>query len=128
MFDKTNPIQSLFHIEEFTFPSKLRKELFAIASMFPLFLHKHLDCADEKEQSSTKDIYELIEKELIRAKEIHPNYPLDRFVQFAIMQEEAGKVAKAVNDFHFGKGSLEDVKTELIQTAAMCVRMLETIK
>ena len=75
-----------------------------------------------------EEIYISIESELIRAKEIHPNYPVDRFLQFTIMQEEAGEVAKAVNDFHFGKGSLEDVKTELIQTAAMCVRMLETIK
>ena len=85
--------------------------------------------SDKEYYLTTKeDIYELIKEELSRAKKIHPNYPVDRFVQFTIMQEEAGEVAKAVNDFHFGKGSLEDVKTELIQTAAMCVRMLETIK
>ena len=90
-----------------------------------------LTAVSDKEYYLTnkEDIYELIKEELSRAKKIHPNYPVDRFIQFTIMQEEAGEVAKAVYDYyHENKGSLEDIKTELIQTAAMCVRMLETIK
>ena len=65
-----------------------------------------------------------IEKELISAERKHPNYPTDMFKQIAIMNEEAGEATKAVLHYHFEHGSLDDVKNELIQTAAMCVRML----
>lgn len=69
--------------------------------------------------------YFSIEVELQRAKEIHPNWPDDLYVQLAVMHEEAGEVAKAILDFSFHKGPAEDIKKELIQTAAMCMRMLE---
>ena len=74
-----------------------------------------------------KNIVDKIKAELERAKKLHPNYPTDIFKQLAIMQEEAGEVTKAVYD-NWAKGTpIEDVETELIQTAAMCVRMLESI-
>ena len=69
-----------------------------------------------------------IATELERAKKKHPNWPADIFQQLAIMQEEAGEVTKAVLDYHFEKKSISDVKCELIQTAAMCVRMLENLR
>lgn len=68
-----------------------------------------------------------IATELERAKKLHPNYPTDIYHQLAIMQEEAGEVAKAVLDYKCNKASLNDVREELIQTAAMCVRMLENL-
>jgi NTP pyrophosphatase (non-canonical NTP hydrolase) len=68
-----------------------------------------------------------IATELERAKKKHPNWPTDIFQQLAIMQEEAGEVTKAVLDYHFEKKSISDVREELIQTAAMCVRMLENL-
>lgn len=71
--------------------------------------------------------YAEIESELQRATKKHPNYPTDMFQQLAIMQEEAGEVTKAVLDHHFEKGTLEHVREELIQTAAMCVRMLQNL-
>jgi len=71
--------------------------------------------------------YSLIENELDRAEEQHPNFPEDIFEQLAIMTEEAGEVAKAVLKYKQEKRPLQDVKDELIQTAAMCVRMLEAI-
>lgn len=71
--------------------------------------------------------YSDIEAELNRAKKLHPNYPTDIYHQLAIMQEEAGEVAKAVLDYKSNKASLNDVREELIQTAAMCVRMLENL-
>lgn len=73
------------------------------------------------------ETYKLIQSELERAKTKHPNFPNDIFQKLAIMQEEVGEVAKAVNEYHFSGGSLQDVKDELIQTAAMCVRMLESL-
>ena len=68
-----------------------------------------------------------IDSELKRAKTKHPDYPTDLFRQLAIMQEESGEVTKAVLHYHYESGSIDDVKKELIQTAAMCMRMLEHI-
>lgn len=68
--------------------------------------------------------YLSIETELKRAEKKHPLFPTDMFRQLAIMQEEAGEVTKAVLHYHYEDGSLQDVKDELIQTAAMCMRML----
>jgi len=69
-----------------------------------------------------------IDDEINRATIKHPDFPEDMFHQLAIMQEEAGEVTKAVLDFHYHGGGIEDVKAELIQTAAMCVRMLLNLK
>jgi NTP pyrophosphatase (non-canonical NTP hydrolase) len=74
------------------------------------------------------NIYSEIEFELDYAKKKHPNYPTDIFKQLAIMQEEAGEVTMAVNDFSSGDCTIEHVREELIQTAAMCVRMIENLK
>ena len=71
--------------------------------------------------------YDRIDVELRRAEKKHPNYPTDMFRQVAIMNEEAGEVTKAVLHYHYENGSLQDVKDELIQTAAMCMRMLNAI-
>lgn len=71
--------------------------------------------------------YAIIEAELQRAKEKHPDYPKDMFRQLAILQEEAGEVTKAVLDYHYENDNLDHVKVEIIQTAAMCMRMLENL-
>lgn len=68
-------------------------------------------------------VYALINAELIRAQSKHPIFPEEVFQQLAIMQEEAGEVTKAVLEYHFEDGTLEHIREELIQTAAMCVRM-----
>ena len=73
-------------------------------------------------------IYNEIDAELKFAKTKHPDFPTDMFQQLAIMQEEAGEVTKAVLHYHFEYAHLTDVKNELIQTAAMCIRMLENLK
>ncbi len=74
------------------------------------------------------DKYVEIDLELLRAKRKHPKFPEDMFHQLAIMQEEAGEVTKAVLQYKYEGGSFEDIKSELIQTAAMCMRMLENLK
>ena len=73
-------------------------------------------------------IYNPIDAELKRAEKMHPDYPNDMFRQLAIMQEEAGEVTKAVLDYCYAEGTLAQVKEELIQTAAMCMRMLKNLK
>ena len=69
--------------------------------------------------------YSVIDRELVKAEKKHPDYPEDMFRQVAIMNEEAGEVTKAVLHYHYEDGSIEDVRTELRQTAAMCMRMLK---
>lgn len=71
--------------------------------------------------------YNEVDTELKRAKKKHPNYPKDMFRQLAILTEESGEVSKAVLHYHYENGSIDDVKQELIQTAAMCMRMLENL-
>jgi len=71
--------------------------------------------------------YNIIDAELKIAEKKHPNFPTDIFHQLAIMQEEAGEVTQAVLHFHYEKGTLEHVKEELVQTAAMCMRMLQNL-
>jgi NTP pyrophosphatase (non-canonical NTP hydrolase) len=71
--------------------------------------------------------YAPIDEELKRAEKKHPNFPKDMYQQLAIVQEEAGEVTKAVLHYHYEGGRLQDVKDELIQTAAMCMRMLNAL-
>ncbi len=71
--------------------------------------------------------YTPIEAELNRAKKLHPNYPDDDFIRVAIINEEAGEITKAVLHFYYENGTAADIRKELIQTAAMCMRMIETI-
>ena len=70
---------------------------------------------------------QLIRDELMKAKIKHPDYPEDMFEQLAIMTEESGEVAKAVLQYKREGGELQEVKDELVQTAAMCIRMLENL-
>jgi len=42
-----------------------------------------------------------------------------------VLLEEAGEVAKAVNDHKQHGAPIQDIKDELVQTAAMCLKMLK---
>ncbi|MEN6621516.1 MAG: hypothetical protein ABFD50_08220 [Smithella sp.] len=54
----------------------------------------------------------------------HPEFVTDLFRASTILSEESGEVAKAVIDHHYSNGSVDDIITELSQTAAVCIRML----
>lgn len=72
-----------------------------------------------------------VDKALSLAKVKHPNYPRDMYEQVAIITEELGEVSKAVLEYHNEKEKnikFEDIKNELEQTAAMCIRMLEFLE
>lgn len=70
-----------------------------------------------------------IHYELYKAEKKHPNWPVDNlFEQVAILSEEAGEVAKAALDYKSGKAPLSELKEELMQTAAMCIRILKNFK
>ncbi len=68
-------------------------------------------------------------EELRKAEKKHPDWSgYDLFGQVCIMQEEAGEVSKAVIDFHNGSGTIQEFKVELMQTAAMCMRILKNLE
>ena len=71
--------------------------------------------------------YDEIQQELEHAEMKHPDFPSDIFRQVAIINEEAGEITKAVLDYYYENGSFEDIKRELRQTAAVCMRMLEAL-
>lgn len=72
------------------------------------------------------EINQVIE-ELKKAEKKHPNWPADILHQIAIMNEEAGEATRAALHLVYENGSKEDLKKELIQTAAMCLRMLKSL-
>jgi len=74
------------------------------------------------------NINTLILKELKSAIKKHPYWPSDIIHQVSIMNEEAGEAIRAALNCVYEDKTIEDIKNELIQTAAMCIRCLINIK
>ena len=72
-----------------------------------------------------EDVIELIFLELELAERKHPGWPDDKIHAVAIMAEESGEAVKAAIDATFSNGSIADLKRELAQTGAMCIRALK---
>lgn len=70
---------------------------------------------------------EEIKQELKRAKQIYPEWPDDLIHQVSIMNEESGEAIRAALNHVYHGDDIEEVKKELIQTAAMCIRCIEWI-
>ena len=62
-----------------------------------------------------------VQDELARAR---AKFPCADHLTLA-MAEESGEVVKAMLDLRAGKGTLQELHAEIIQTMAMCVRLLE---
>lgn len=69
-----------------------------------------------------------IQAELAKAETKHPNWPTCLFRMDSIINEEKGEVSRAINQYDMEGGSKQAIKDELIQTAAMCVRMLKMLE
>lgn len=60
------------------------------------------------------------------AHERHPEFPSNPFAMMCIVSEELGEATQALNDLiHHKAGTINDVMIELMQTAAVCMRMAE---
>lgn len=69
-------------------------------------------------------VIEAVSDELVRAEEIHPEWPEDIFEQLSIISEELGEVHKAaLQAKHEGK-SYARIRKEGVQLAAMAFRFL----
>ena len=73
------------------------------------------------------EIIQDILDELISAKEKYPNWSSDIIHQVSIMNEEAGESIRAALNHYYHNEDIALLKKELIQTAAMCLRILENI-
>ena len=73
------------------------------------------------------EIRRAVEAELLKAKLKWPEYYDDVIHAVSVMNEEAGEAIQAAIDLTYANGSIEKVKYELIQTAAMCFRALGNI-
>jgi hypothetical protein len=69
----------------------------------------------------------MVLSELSRATAKHPVWPTDNVKRAAIVSEEAGELIREANRIDEGVGSLNVLKNECIQTAAMCFRMLNAL-
>lgn len=73
------------------------------------------------------EIFDKIEKEYERALELHPNWPEDEIHAVSIMIEEAGESLRAANRFIMEDGDYNRIAEEVVQTAAMCLRILTNL-
>lgn len=72
-------------------------------------------------------LFEIL-NEIDRAEIKHPVWPTDNIKRVAIVNCEAGEALKEAVKISEGKGSLENLETELIQTAGTCIRMIKAMR
>ena len=65
--------------------------------------------------------------ELLRAEAKYPAWPADLIHQVAIMQEESGEAIRAALNHVYHGEPIEELRAELVQTAAMCLRCLKNM-
>lgn len=66
-----------------------------------------------------------VDQEVMRASALHPTWPTDPIHAAAIVAEEAGEAVRAALRLTYEGGSAEELRTELIQTAATAIRAIE---
>ena len=75
-------------------------------------------------------ILDLVLAELARAERLHPHWPGHDLVHAAgIVAEESGELMRAALRHEYAEGgTLEDVRTEAVQTATTCIRLLMNLE
>lgn len=75
---------------------------------------------------SFKSVMKEVLDEVDRAEDLFPDFPSDVVHAVGIVVEEAGESMQAALQLTYECGNREDLRVELIQTAAMVVRCLMT--
>lgn len=70
-------------------------------------------------------VLKAIEEELERARKKFPKWPKDHIHAAAIVAEEAGELIRAALQYKYEFQKSSAITEEAIQTAAMCIRLLE---
>lgn len=68
-----------------------------------------------------------IQRELKYAETKHPDFAKDLVHKAAVLAEEAGEAVRATLLHEYEGGDIEEVKIELLQTAAVCIRILKEL-
>jgi len=71
-------------------------------------------------------LFEIL-NEIARAEIKHPVWPTCNIGRAAIVNCEAGEALKEAIKISEGKGDLENLRTELIQAAGTCIRMVKAM-
>ena len=77
--------------------------------------------------STESEIIGEVLDELLRAETKYPDWPTDLIHQVAIMQEESGEAIRAALNHVYHGEPIEELRAELVQTAAMCLRCLKNM-
>jgi NTP pyrophosphatase (non-canonical NTP hydrolase) len=96
-------------------------------------LHSYMQGAQDARKIDTSNVDSILSAiscELIRAEDKWPDWPANQFHQACILAEESGEAVRAVNEYYNNPTdeNCNDIKNELIQTAAMCVRMIKNLE
>jgi len=107
-----------------------RKTFAEIDNLFKQLI-KDMCCTMENTDHETEETKSLdtamsqIVDEYYSACKQHPHWPTDIVHQTAIMMEEAGESIREALRIEYKEGAcLDDLKKEVIQTGAMCLRLL----
>lgn len=70
---------------------------------------------------------QLIQAEITKAKSKFPTWSTDNIHRASIVSEECGEVVREVNLLHEGRGSIDNLRTEIIQMIGTGFRFLEEL-
>jgi Zn-finger protein len=76
--------------------------------------------------AASGSVLDAVAEEVERAAQMYPWWPVNIVEQAAIAAEESGEVVKSVNNYYWkhGDDSVEDIRKEAVQAAAMWVRFI----
>ena len=83
------------------------------------------DKIDERNMDPVEEIFSQVAAEVLRAEELWPEWPTDAIHAAAIVAEESGELVQAALQHRYEGKSRKAMRTEAIQTAAMCIRFLK---
>lgn len=112
-------LRNQFKFYEEDFPFKLKGKPFSKTSGNPESV--------TIETSLPAEVWQGVADEMERALKKHPEWPDCMVRRVNIITEEMGELARAVNEFEYDGGNVDDMINEAEQTAATTLRMLHAL-